>query len=57
MVDGIVSFTRNTHLKTVAECVENEEIKEALRKAGIDYGQGWYFYKPMPLEEALKLSA
>ena len=36
-------------LETVAECVETEEIFEAVRKAGIDYAQGYWLARPAPL--------
>jgi EAL domain-containing protein (putative c-di-GMP-specific phosphodiesterase class I)/GGDEF domain-containing protein len=55
LVESIATFAKNSDLKVVAECVENKEIVNALKEKGIDYGQGYYFYKPMPLEEALNL--
>jgi len=57
ITDGVISFAKNTDLKTVGECIETSEQMEALKKAGLNYGQGWFFYKPMPLEEAIKLSS
>ncbi len=33
-------------LKTVAECVESEEVAEVLAREGIDYLQGYHFGKP-----------
>ena len=55
LVESVVTFARKTELKLVAECVETEKEYNLLKELGINYGQGWYFYKPMPLEEALKL--
>ncbi|HIO42220.1 MAG TPA: EAL domain-containing protein [Aquifex sp.] len=55
LVESIATFAKKTDLKLVGECVETEEHKNLLKKIGVHYGQGWYFYKPMPLEEILKL--
>lgn len=40
-------------IKTVAEFVENDEIKEKLRIIGVDYVQGYGIQKPRPLIEQL----
>ncbi len=37
-------------LKTIAEFVENDEVKEKLRDIGVDYAQGYGIAKPKPLE-------
>jgi len=55
LVESIATFAQKTDLKLIGECVETEEHKNLLKEIGIHYGQGWYFYKPMPPEEALKL--
>ena len=55
LVESVATFARKTELKLIGECVETEEHKNLLKDIGVHYGQGWYFYKPMPLEEALKL--
>ena len=38
-------------LKTIAEYVENDEIREILKEIGVDYVQGYGIQKPMPLTE------
>jgi len=55
LIETIVSFSRKIDLKVVVECVENKEQYKLLKKMGVHYGQGWYFYKPVSLEEALML--
>ena len=51
LVSSIVSLAMMLHIKTTAEFVENEEIFKKLTAIGIEEFQGYYFAKPMPLEE------
>ena len=44
----IVELARPMDLAVVAEGVETWEQMDRLRKIGCDYGQGYYFAKPMP---------
>lgn len=44
----IVELARSLELKVVAEGVETWEQMERLRNLGCDYGQGYYFSKPIP---------
>ena len=53
IVNAIISMAKALNKKTIAEGVEEKEIVECLKKAGVDYIQGFYFAKPMP-KEALK---
>ena len=41
-------------LRTVAECVETEEVLAELRRIGIDFVQGYLLHKPEPLELVTK---
>jgi len=54
LVNSVVAFTNSFGIKTVAECVETKEQAEELKKIGVSHGQGYYFYKPLPLEELVK---
>ncbi len=54
MVDSINQIGHLMGIKTVAEFVESNEIREKLLKMGIDYAQGYAIDKPQPLEEVLK---
>jgi len=36
-------------MKTIAEFVESEEIRQKLQEIGVDYGQGYLFSQPLPL--------
>lgn len=49
MVEAIGHVARVMGLKTVAEFVEDEGIFEACRQIGLDYCQGFYFGRPVPL--------
>jgi len=57
LVNSILAFTSLSGIKTVVEGIEREEQYQIFKGLGATYGQGWYFYKPMPLEEALKFFA
>jgi len=51
VVESIVNFARKENKKTVAEYVENEAIYNKLVELGVDYSQGYYFSKPLLIEE------
>lgn len=48
-VKSIVTLARELGIRTVAEHVESEEIYEASKKLGIDFGQGYHSGRPGPL--------
>lgn len=39
---------------TIAEFVENDEIRQLLTEIGVDYGQGYGLGRPLPLDELLQ---
>lgn len=51
IVQAVVSIARAFSLQTVAEFVENDEIRELLRDLGVTYAQGHVVAKPEPIEE------
>jgi diguanylate cyclase (GGDEF)-like protein/PAS domain S-box-containing protein len=53
----IVQLARTLRLKTVAEGIETYEQLERLRALGCDYGQGYYFARPMPGEQLAAMLA
>ncbi len=53
MVAAIHQIGRGMGLKTIAEFVENDEIRARLEQVGIDYAQGYGIEKPRPLIEVL----
>ncbi|MDD4151258.1 MAG: GGDEF domain-containing protein, partial [Candidatus Gracilibacteria bacterium] len=51
---GIISGSNKTGIKVIAEYVEDKEILNELKSIGVDFGQGYYFSKPISLEEVNK---
>jgi len=48
VVKVITEFAKEMEILTVAEFVKNETIYEYVKELGINYSQGFYFYKPQP---------
>ena len=51
IVDGLIYLSQKLNLKTVAEGVEELEQAEILYKKGCDEIQGYYYSKPLPLDD------
>jgi PAS domain S-box-containing protein/diguanylate cyclase (GGDEF)-like protein len=51
VVKTIVDFAKMYNIKTVAEFVENEDIFILIQELGIDYSQGYYFGKPISIDD------
>jgi EAL domain-containing protein (putative c-di-GMP-specific phosphodiesterase class I) len=51
LVRSLVDFARGCEALVVAEGVETEEDAAALLQLGVDFGQGWYFGRPGPVED------
>lgn len=51
ILEAIVKMAHVMGLKMIAEGVETKEQVEFLLNIGCSYGQGYYFYHPMPPEE------
>ena len=54
MVKSINEIGHVMKIKTIAEYVENDEIKGMLREIGVDYAQGYGIGRPVPLDELLE---
>jgi EAL domain-containing protein (putative c-di-GMP-specific phosphodiesterase class I) len=52
-VQAIHNISKIMGIKTTAEYVENEEILNCIKEIGIDYAQGYYISKPIPLKTLL----
>lgn len=55
IVMAIIAMAHTLNLKTIAEGIETEEQWKFLRLLRCDMGQGYYFSKPLPAEEAEKM--
>lgn len=53
MVSAIVQLARAMGLRTVAECVESDQIRDITRELGVEYGQGFSIGRPIPLERVI----
>lgn len=51
IVEAIAGLTRGLKLKLLAEGVENERQLDVLKSVGCQYGQGYYWSKPLPGDE------
>lgn len=51
ITQAIIEMAHQLGIKVVAECVETVEQVEFLRAHGCDEAQGFYFSRPMPVEE------
>lgn len=54
MVKSINEVGHLMNMETIAEFVENDEIKDMLKAIGVDYGQGYGLGKPEPLDKILQ---
>lgn len=55
VVQTIIQLANNIQMRAIAEGIETEEQLAMLQQLGCPAGQGYYFHKPMPIEEAEKL--
>jgi diguanylate cyclase (GGDEF)-like protein len=48
IVQAVVTVAKSLQLRVAAEGIETEEQAEQLRAMGCDYGQGFFFARPLP---------
>lgn len=51
IITNVLNLIRQLHLTVVAEGVEQKEQVELLKQSGCDLVQGYYYYRPMPVED------
>jgi EAL domain-containing protein (putative c-di-GMP-specific phosphodiesterase class I) len=54
LVKAIIGLARNLNMKVIAEGIETEQEASIIRDLGCEECQGFWFAKPLPLEDALK---
>jgi EAL domain-containing protein (putative c-di-GMP-specific phosphodiesterase class I) len=54
MVKSINEIGHIMGMKTIAEFVEHDKIKELLKVLGVDYAQGYAIHKPQPFQEIIE---
>lgn len=54
IVESIVQIARKANMKTIAEYVQTQEIRELLSHIGLDYAQGSSIGMPRPLKDLVK---
>lgn len=52
---SLVGMAGRLDMQTIAEGIETEEQAEFLRSIGCEYGQGYYFARPMPATDFMNL--
>lgn len=55
IVRAMAALGESLGLQVVAECVENAEQVEALRRLGVQFAQGHHFSRPLSAEDATRL--
>ena len=55
MLEVIADLAKRLNMSIVAEGIEDLECANKLTSIGVDYGQGYYFYKPMMPEDLLSI--
>lgn len=55
IIQAILEMSKQIHIASIVEGVETENVVDLLRDLGCRYAQGFYFYKPMPVEDFEKL--
>ncbi len=54
-LDGLIKLAHALEMTVVAEGIEEEKQLRELVKLGCDFGQGYYFSRPVAAEAAEKL--
>jgi diguanylate cyclase (GGDEF)-like protein len=55
IIKTIIDLAANLNMATVGEGIEHEADAQLLRAMGCVYGQGYYYFKPLPAEEIVCL--
>jgi len=56
LVKAIVQMSSSLNMKTVAEGIETKEVMDICEQLSCDIGQGYYWAKPLPLDEFIEFT-
>jgi ammonium transporter, Amt family len=51
MVEAISKVGRALGIATIAECVETAVVMEELKRIGVDFAQGYFIARPLPISQ------
>jgi len=51
IIKTIINFAKELDVKTIAEYVSSKEIYDKVKLLGVDYAQGYYIGKPLPINK------
>ncbi|ATP39686.1 GGDEF domain-containing protein [Solibacillus sp. R5-41] len=54
IVDAIIQMAHRLNMQVVAEGVENKQQAALLKELGCDFIQGYYYSKPLPMDELIE---
>ena len=54
MLPNMIKTFTTMGFETTAEGIENEEMSKMMRDRGCSYFQGYYYSKPLPIDEFLQ---
>ena len=57
MIDAIVRMAKSCGMDVIIEGIENAEQHALAMKAGIRYGQGFYFSRPVSVDDIVAMVA
>lgn len=57
ITDAVITLAEKLELNVIAEGIEELEQSELLLAKGCQFGQGYYYYRPMPVLDILNLIA
>jgi diguanylate cyclase (GGDEF)-like protein len=55
ILEAVIKMAKSLDMQVIAEGVEEEKQVKMLKRLGCDYIQGYYFAKPMPKKDYIKL--
>jgi EAL domain-containing protein (putative c-di-GMP-specific phosphodiesterase class I) len=57
LISDVISIAKHFNMHSLVEGVETKEQRDLLKDLGCEYCQGYYYAKPMPIEEFEELLA